>query len=75
MTEMKFNQMMNTIEAHLISKYGIGYLNLSKTQRIGMISYTFHEYLREQRERQDWFLPLFFIPYIQNLTLTDRLFL
>lgn len=53
MTEMKFNQMMNTIEAHLINKYGIGYLNLSKTQRIEMISLTFHEYMREQRERQD----------------------
>lgn len=32
---------------------GIGYLNLCQTQRYEMISYTFHEYLREQRERQD----------------------
>lgn len=53
MTDMKFKKMYEAIEAHLISKYGIGYLNLCQAQRYEMISYTFHEYLREQRERQD----------------------
>jgi hypothetical protein len=53
MTEMKFKNMYEAIELHLINKYGVGYLNLTKTQRIEMISLTFHEYMREQRERQD----------------------
>lgn len=53
MTDMKMTKMIETIEAHLIAKHGIDYLNLSKETRHEMIALTFHEYLQAQRERQD----------------------
>ena len=49
---MKFKKMYDAIEAHSVQKYGVAFLALSKQQRCDMISYTFHEYLQEQRERQ-----------------------
>jgi hypothetical protein len=52
MTDMKFKKMYETIEAHLMQKYGVAFLALSKETRCDMIAHTFHEYLREQRERQ-----------------------
>lgn len=52
MTEMKFKNMMDNIETHLIAKHGIAYLSLSKEQRIELIAFTFHEFMQEQRERQ-----------------------
>jgi len=53
MTDMKFKKMYDAIEAHLVQKYGVAFLALSKHQRCAMISHTFHEYLQEQRERQE----------------------
>lgn len=53
MTDMKFKKMIETIEAHLTAKHGIGYIALSQEKKYAMIAYTFHEIMREQRERQD----------------------
>lgn len=53
MTDMKLKKMIDTIEAHLIAKHGIGFLALSKEKRYAMIAHTFYEFLQMQRERQD----------------------
>lgn len=53
MTDMKFKEMHDAIEAHLIRKHGVAFLALSKHQQSAMISGTFLEYLKAQRERQD----------------------
>ena len=52
MFDTKLKKMIDTIEAHLIAKHGIGFLALSKEARYAMIAHTFHEYMQMQRERQ-----------------------
>lgn len=53
MTNMKFKEMRDAIETHLIRKHGVAFLALSKHQQCAMISHTFLEYMKAQRERQD----------------------
>lgn len=53
MFEMKYKEMHDAIEAHLIRKHGVAFLALSNHKRCAMISHTLIEYMKEQRERQD----------------------
>ena len=52
MFDTKLQKMIDTIEAHLVAKYGIGYIALSQEKKYAMIAHTFHEYMQEQKERQ-----------------------
>ena len=53
MFDMKIKEMHDAIRNHLIAKHGQAFLNLSKHHQCAMISHTFHEYMKAQRERQD----------------------
>lgn len=52
MTELKYKEMYETLKAHLVLKHGQAFLNLSKHHQCAMISMTYLEYMKAQRERQ-----------------------
>lgn len=53
MTDMKFKEMTEMIEAELIKEMGLAYLNLSRQQRVFLMAEKFSKTLEQMRERQD----------------------
>lgn len=53
MTDMKFKEMTEMIEAELIKEMGIAYMNLSLNKRVALMCDKFHKIMNEMRERQD----------------------
>ena len=53
MFDTKIKMMHDAIKDHLIAKHGAAFLSLSKHHQATMISHTFLEYMKEQRERQE----------------------
>lgn len=52
MFDTKYKMMHDTIKAYLIKKHGVAFLKLSKHKQCAMITDTFLEYMKAQRERQ-----------------------
>ena len=53
MTDMKFKEMHDAIEALLIKEHGIAFINLSKHTRCALICDKYLEMMKEMRERQE----------------------
>lgn len=53
MFDTKIKIMHDTIKDYLIAKHGAAFLAQGKHQQCTMISHTFLEYMKAQRERQD----------------------
>ena len=53
MTEMKFKELHDAIEAELIKEHGVAFLALSKHKRCAMICDKYLEIMKEMRERQE----------------------
>ena len=54
MFDTKIKMMHDAIKDHLIAKHGAAFLSLSKHHQCAMISHTFLEYMKAQRERQEY---------------------
>lgn len=53
MTEMKFKELHDAIEALLIKEHGVAYINLSKHTRCALICEKYLQMMRELREEQE----------------------
>lgn len=53
MTDMKFKEMHDAIEALLIKEHGVAYINLSKHTRCALICDKYLEIMKSYRERQE----------------------
>ncbi len=53
MTEMKFRELHDAIEALLIKEHGVAFINLSKHTRCALICDKYLEMIKEMRERQE----------------------
>lgn len=53
MTDMKFKEMHDAIEALLIKEHGVAFINLSKHTRCALICDKYLEMMKEMRERQE----------------------
>lgn len=53
MTDLKFKEMTNAIEAVLIKEYGVAYINLSREKRHLLITDKYIELMKTYRERQE----------------------
>lgn len=53
MTEMKFKELHDAIEALLIKELGARYINLSKHIKCALISHKYLEMMKELREEQE----------------------
>ena len=53
MTDMKFKEMHDAIEALLIKEHGIAFINLSKHTRCALICDKYLEMMKEMREREE----------------------
>ena len=53
MTEMKFKELHDAIEAILIKELGVTYINLNKHTRCALISHKYLEMMQALREEQE----------------------
>jgi hypothetical protein len=53
MTDMKYRELINAIEALLIKEHGVAYINLSRQIRCLLMADKYHELMKAYRERQE----------------------
>ena len=53
MFDLHSKEMIEFVKNHLIKEHGVAFLSLSEQSQYNLIYYTVHEWMKEQRERQD----------------------